>query len=83
MHQQSGKMLLIELFSLAIAIILVIIAFVKGMTFLMLLALFLLFCSTLSNGFLLLYTFRYDDAYKQLARASVLFFLTIWFAVRM
>lgn len=83
MHQRSEKMLLIELFTLSIAIILGIIAFVKGITLLILMALFLLFCSTLSSGLLFLYTFRYEDAYKQFARAFVLFFITIWLAVRL
>lgn len=83
MLHRREKMLLIEVATLALAIILSLIAFAKGVTILIFITLFLFIFSLLSNALLHLYMFRHSEAYKQIARACVLFILTIWIVFRL
>jgi len=78
MHHPNDKLIQIELISLLLAIVIGTIALIKGIFVMIIIALFLIFCSTLSNALLLWYTFHYVDAYKQMARSICLFILICW-----
>lgn len=77
-HHPNDKLIQIELLSLILAIVIGTIAFIKGVFILIIAALFLIFCSLLSNALLLWHTFQHVNAYKQFARALAVFILTCW-----
>lgn len=83
MHHPNDRLIQIEIFSLIGAIVCITIALIKGGIICMLLALLLMLSSTLCNALLLWHTFQYVHAYKQFARAIVLFLLACLLTLRL
>ncbi|HLR15273.1 MAG TPA: hypothetical protein VK144_05575 [Bacillota bacterium] len=83
MHHPNDRLIQIEIFSLIGAIVCIAIALIKGGIIFMLVALLLIFSSTLCNALMLWHTFQHVHAYKQFARAIALFLLICWMTLRL
>ncbi|HLR62854.1 MAG TPA: hypothetical protein VK097_10475 [Lentibacillus sp.] len=75
MRNQYEKYIRVELLTLALAVVIGLIAIVQGFVIIMLLCVYLLAFSIFCEGFLFLNTNRPADAIKQIAKAGMLMLL--------
>ncbi|WP_010531536.1 hypothetical protein [Lentibacillus jeotgali] len=75
MHNPYEKYIRIELLSLALAVVIGLIAIVQGYVIIMLLCVYLLAFSIFSEGLFLLNTNRSTEGIKQVAKAGMLMLL--------